>query len=27
VQLGWEALVKIEHYHVDAEKILGVNQI
>jgi superfamily II DNA or RNA helicase len=22
VQLGWEALVKIEHYHVDAEKIL-----
>ncbi|MEG3957480.1 DUF3883 domain-containing protein [Microcoleus sp. herbarium2] len=22
VQLGWESLVKIEHYHVDAEKIL-----
>lgn len=24
VRLGWEALVKIEHYHVGAEKILGV---
>jgi len=23
VQLGWEPLVKIQHYHVDAEKILG----
>jgi len=26
VQLGWEALVKIEHYHVDAEKILGASK-
>jgi hypothetical protein len=24
VRLGWEPLVKIEHYHVDAEKILSV---
>lgn len=23
VRLGWEALVKVEHYHVGAEKILG----
>lgn len=23
VRLGWEPLVKIEHYHVDAQKILG----
>lgn len=23
VRLGWEPLVKIEHYHVGAEKILG----
>ena len=26
VQLGWEALVKIEHYHVDAEKILEASK-
>ena len=26
VQLGWEPLVKIEHYHVDAEKILEASQ-
>ncbi|WP_138504570.1 helicase-related protein [Nostoc sp. PA-18-2419] len=25
VRLGWEPLIKIEHYHVCAEKILGVN--
>lgn len=24
VRLGWEALVKVEHYHVGAEKILGI---
>lgn len=24
VKLGWEALVRVEHYHVGAEKILGV---
>ncbi len=23
VRLGWEALIKIEHYHVAADKILG----
>jgi hypothetical protein len=23
IRLGWEALVKVEHYHVGAEKILG----
>jgi hypothetical protein len=26
VQLGWEPLVKIEHYHVDAEKILEASK-
>ena len=26
VQLGWEPLVKIEHYHVDAAKILEASQ-
>lgn len=26
VQLGWEPLVKIEHYHVSAEKILDLEQ-
>jgi hypothetical protein len=25
VRLGWEPLVKIEHYHVKAEKIIGYN--
>lgn len=26
VRLGWEALVKVEHYHVGAEKILGTEK-
>ncbi|MFA4888767.1 MAG: helicase-related protein [Candidatus Omnitrophota bacterium] len=26
VRLGWEALVKIEHYHVGADKILGAEK-
>jgi len=26
VRLGWEALVKVEHYHVGAEKILGAEK-
>ncbi len=26
VRLGWEALVKVEHYHVGAEKILGADK-
>ena len=26
VKLGWEPLVKIEHYHVGADKILGAEK-
>jgi hypothetical protein len=26
VKLGWEALVKIEHYHVPASKILNAEK-
>ena len=26
VRLGWDALVKVEHYYVGAEKILGVEK-